>query len=533
MKAQTTPGLNRLDSPGSRDQSSHSEFLTVSQRHWRQKLGFCSMFAALPALLHSNIPVARSNEVKEPEKSIAEQNRLREKFNKINSTPGLLKRQSRFRLPHQRSNFNLLATLEGSDDCPGQAIPGGNYTTASAYTTSGNTSGANDTISRVFDIFYYYYSSDTLGPDEIYSFILTGRGPNPKIQVTTTSSTYKPLVYVLDGRGSPPCPAGTGNQAFNYTVFSDSRFGSSSTVTLDHFSVEFLPLNVPLYLVVDSRNNDDLGSGPYTIRMEDVTIADPACPNPFVCREFFVRQHYHDFLNREPDAPGLEFWTAELAQCGDDTQCVEEKSIHVSAAFFLSIEFQHSGFFVHRMYKAAFGDRPNSPVPLTRQEFLPDTQKVGKDVVVGKTGWEQQLATNTTIFANEFSNRARFINAYPPGMSNAAFVSALNTNAGGVLTQDDRNQLVNEMALGIKTRGEVLRSVAEHPEFSRNEFNKAFVLMQYFGYLQRNPNEGLDTDFTGYNFWLTKLNQFGGDFVAAEMVKAFLHSDEYKHRFGF
>ena len=82
------------------------------------------------------------------------------------------------------------------------------------------------------------------------------------------------------------------------------------------------------------------------------------------------------------------------------------------------------------------------------------------------------------------------------------------------------------------TRAQVLRAVAEDPDFERNELNKAFVLMQYFGYLQRNPNEGLDSDFTGYNFWLTKLNQFEGDFVAAEMVKAFLNSDEYRHRFG-
>ena len=78
----------------------------------------------------------------------------------------------------------------------------------------------------------------------------------------------------------------------------------------------------------------------------------------------------------------------------------------------------------------------------------------------------------------------------------------------------------------------MLRRVAENAEFSRRELNRAFVLSQYFGYLRRNPNEGADTDFAGYRFWLAKLEEFGGDYVAAEMVRAFLSSAEYRQRFG-
>jgi hypothetical protein len=55
--------------------------------------------------------------------------------------------------------------------------------------------------------------------------------------------------------------------------------------------------------------------------------------------------------------------------------------------------------------------------------------------------------------------------------------------------------------------------------------------MQYFGYLRRNPNEAADADYTGYDFWLNKLNQFNGNFISAEMVKAFLDSAEYQARF--
>jgi hypothetical protein len=64
------------------------------------------------------------------------------------------------------------------------------------------------------------------------------------------------------------------------------------------------------------------------------------------------------------------------------------------------------------------------------------------------------------------------------------------------------------------------------------EFNRAFVLMQYYGYLRRDPNGGQDTDWSGFDFWLTKLNQFNGNFINAEMVKAFITSIEYRQRFA-
>jgi hypothetical protein len=101
-----------------------------------------------------------------------------------------------------------------------------------------------------------------------------------------------------------------------------------------------------------------------------------------------------------------------------------------------------------------------------------------------------------------------------------------------LIPQAERNQLVNDLTTSAKTRAQVLRAVAENQDLNNAEFNRAFVLMQYFGYLRRNPNDPQDADFTGYEFWLTKLNQFNGDYIAAEMVKAFISSDEYRQRFG-
>ena len=99
------------------------------------------------------------------------------------------------------------------------------------------------------------------------------------------------------------------------------------------------------------------------------------------------------------------------------------------------------------------------------------------------------------------------------------------------MSQTERDQLVNSLTSGTMTRAQVLRAVAEDPDLSGAEFNRAFVLMQYFGYLRRNPNDPQDTDYTGYDFWLTKLNQFNGNFINADMVKAFITSGEYRNRF--
>jgi hypothetical protein len=135
-----------------------------------------------------------------------------------------------------------------------------------------------------------------------------------------------------------------------------------------------------------------------------------------------VRQHYLDSLNRDHDAGGLAFWTNEITSCGPDPQCIEIKRINVSAAFFLSIEFQETGYFVYRMCKAAYGDMPGMPVPLTRQEFLTDTQYFSQGVVVDTYGWEHALENNMNTFVSDFVARTRFTTAFPGGMSAEQFV---------------------------------------------------------------------------------------------------------------
>jgi hypothetical protein len=264
-----------------------------------------------------------------------------------------------------------------------------------------------------------------------------------------------------------------------------------------------------------------------TITSNDATTgANPATSASFNPR-FFVRMHYLDFFNREPDLGGLNHWANQTTNCGNPDPVVCR--INTSAAFFLSIEFKETGYLVYRTYTAAYGPtRIGGTVPITLAEFLPDLQRIGQGVVVGLPGWDTQLNANKDAYFNDFVTRPQFLALYPSSMTTAAFIDALNTNAGGALSQVERDALVS----AGWTRAQLLRRVAEDADLEQAQFNRAFVLMQYFGYMRRNPNEGQDTDFGGYNFWLGKLNEFNGNFVNAGMVFAFIDSIEYKARFG-
>src|SRR3989441_1689864 len=260
-------------------------------------------------------------------------------------------------------------------------------------------------------------------------------------------------------------------------------------------------------------------------------------PNPIDDAQTFVAQNYRDFLNREPDTSGLAFWSNQINSCGSDLTCIEAKRTSVSAAFYLSMEFQQSGYLVYRFYKAAYGKLPGAPVPIRFSDFLPDDQAIGLGVVVNQSGWETVLENNKQMFATDFVQRPRFASAYPASMSPEVFVDALLANSGVTPTSIDRAAAITEFGSASTTsdssaRARALRRVAENSTLIQNEFNRAFVLTEYFGYLRRNPNDAPDTDFDGYNFWLNKLNQFNGDFVQAEMVKAFIDSSEYRRRFG-
>lgn len=349
----------------------------------------------------------------------------------------------------------------------------------------------------------------------------------------------------IDNAGANTCDV-IGNAASSRCDY-ESTFGTlnfapgETSKTLSVFVVDdSYAETTESFLVVLSNavgSGVSLGSAPSV----SVSITDNDAvngPNPVDQTGFFVRQHYIDFLNREADPDGFAFWTNQITSCGSDQTCIEIRRINVSAAFFLSIEFQETGFLVYRMYKAAFNP-PGIPVPVRYAEFLADTQQIGKGVVVNVGDWQTQLEKNKQTFTVDFVLRLRFTQDHPLSNSPAEFVDSLYANAGVTPSSVERTSVIDEFGGASTTadtaaRARVLRRVAENATLKQQETNKAFVLMQYFGYLRRNPFDPPEQtlDFQGYNFWLNKLNEFNGNFVNAEMVKAFIVSGEYRHRFG-
>ena len=156
---------------------------------------------------------------------------------------------------------------------------------------------------------------------------------------------------------------------------------------------------------------------------------------------------------------------------------------------------------------------------------------------MGQPGWETLLEANKQAVFAEFVQTPRFSAALPTTSTPAQFVGRLDLNAGNVLSLAERTAALNLFggaanSSNLTARAQTLRQVAENQDLQNAEFNRAFVLMQYIGYLRRNPNDPPDSDSTGYDFWLTKLNQFNGNYISAEMVRAFITSSEYRQRFG-
>jgi uncharacterized protein (TIGR03118 family) len=425
-----------------------------------------------------------------------------------------------------------------------------------------------------------------------------------------------------------------------------------------------------------------------TILDNDVSVSTS---NPIDDASFFVRQHYLDFLNREPDTAGLNFWVSQITSCGSDSACIENKRVNVSGAFFLSQEFQRTGYLAYLTHRVAFGaSASGSPAPVLYGNFERDTQALQRGFVFGAPGADAVLEADKVAYFNEFVTRPEFVAKYPSTLTNDQYVDNLlasanltpaevrrftvsltnsqevppttpttttgaarpassgtavfqfnsaqtamtftatisNIDVGGQTadTNDDliaahihagasvapgvngpvvwgffgspfndnnpndqvffptpgsvggtfsgkwdapegngttlaaqlanlragrayinfhtkqftggeirgnfpaenafRDSLVAGLNASTLTRAQVLRAIAEADELNTREFNAAFVAMEYFGYLRRDP------DTSGFNFWLNKLNSFGGDFIKAEMVKAFLASSEFRQRFG-
>ncbi|HVQ39432.1 MAG TPA: DUF4214 domain-containing protein, partial [Pyrinomonadaceae bacterium] len=257
----------------------------------------------------------------------------------------------------------------------------------------------------------------------------------------------------------------------------------------------------------------------------------------------FVRQHYHDFLNREPDQAGWDFWTDNITRCNDPArrpagqtveQCIDKQRETTSGAFFLSPEFQYTGSYIYGVYKGSLGRRP------TFLEFMRDMPQLVNGIIVGGQISGATIEANRAEYLNQFVQRSEFVSIYG-ALTNQGYVDKLFQTTATVVSEADKQALVNGLNGATETRASVLHKVingtrvisegqtevvaAYGKTFYDSQFNPAFVQMEYFGYMRRTE------DTAGFNFWLGKLNSYG-DFLSAEMVRSFLLSPEYRRRFG-
>jgi uncharacterized repeat protein (TIGR01451 family) len=328
------------------------------------------------------------------------------------------------------------------------------------------------------------------------------------VNFTTADTAGLVACNVVNGKASERCDyettagtlrfaAGEVNKSFVVPIVNDVHVEGNETFSISLAGTAGAQLGAISTITMTITDND----------------STPATQNPIDGVEPFVTQQYLDFLGRLPDSIGLANWVATLNGCpnggfGEDLNPTCDR-VHVSAGFFLSDEFRGRGYWAYRFYEVGFDRRP------FYAEFVPDMAQVGGAQSPASELLSKAAYTDAFVLRNEFTNRFS-------GLTNAAYVDALERNAE--ITLSNKAALVAALDGNQKPRAQVLREIVELKAVEDRFFIRAFVAMQYFGYLRRDP------DTIGYNNWVATLTAEPSNF--RHMIFGFLFSTEYRGRFG-
>ncbi len=329
-------------------------------------------------------------------------------------------------------------------------------------------------------------------------------------QVTVTRSGNLSRAFTVDYAAMGGTASGQRNYITALGTLSFAASETTKTFTVLLTNNQYVEGSLILNLALSSATNGAILGTPASALL---TIADNSTGQPTTNSmddpPSFVREQYHDFLNREPDAAGLAYWTQQITNCGTNQSCINRKRTDVAAAFFIEQEFQQTGFYAYRLFVATFGRAP------TYLEFV----KAVSQVKPGATPEENKQAMLTALVESE---EVKQLHAT---MNNRQYVDTTLANTHLVMDISTHDQMVTALDSNQQTRADILSQVVEIQAFVDAEYNKSFVLMQYFGYLRRDP------DTTGYNFWVDVLNTKDANNFRG-MVCAFTTSAEFQQRFS-
>ena len=333
-------------------------------------------------------------------------------------------------------------------------------------------------------------------------------GATSTVNFATSDNAGLTNCTVANGLASERCDYGSANGTL--------RFGPGETTksfTIPIVNDGLVEGNETFSIALSSPSGMTLASPQLaTVTIQDNDAAPPA-QNPIDDIPFFVTQQYIDFLGRLPDSVGFANWVATLNGCpnggfGENLNPGCDR-VHVSAGFFLSAEFQGRGYFAYRFYEVALDRRP------AYAEFVPDMALVGGPQSPESEVLSKQAYTDAWLQRPEFKSRY-------DNLSNTAYVNTLEANAE--VTVSNKQTLIDALNGGQMNRGQVLRNIVESQAVADRFFNRAFVSMQYFGYLRRDP------DTIGFQNWLDTINADPSN--TRHMIFGFLFSTEYRQRFG-
>jgi uncharacterized delta-60 repeat protein len=405
--------------------------------------------------------------------------------------------------------FNLV-TFEYSTDNLSYATLGNGTPSGSNWTLTGLnlSTGKNIYIrARGYQRGGLYNGSGSISQTVRNAFLAGPTAAGSGISGTVTAIDGAPLGGVVVSLGGARSGVTITNAAGFY-AFSDLASGGFYTVTPSLANYSFGPQARSFSLLADQ-----------TDAMFTATPNGTPTENPVDAPLYFVRQQYLDFLGREPDAEGLAYWTNQITQCGGDAGCISQRRIDISAAYFMSDEFQQTASFVYRIYQGALGRR------ISYAEFSADRQQLG----AANAGLISNLDQLTAAFTHDFVLRPEFMQKYQGAITAETFVDTLlqTIQSSGVDLSAQRSALLAKYNTGAsvtESRSLTVQAAIDDASFAAAEYNQSFVLTEYFGYLQRDPDQG------GYDFWLNALNNAPGNYRG--MVCSFVTSAEYQRRFA-